>query len=216
MQEKNFTQEEIKSMTLCERILRISNELDVVKDGHNDFSNYDYIRPDDLQNALKPLLLKYMTFYHFNVIKDDVSNENIAVLTVRKVESNDEEFEYSMKVSDIAIKGANVVQSAGGLRTYCKRYLCMDCFFISDNSDDLDNNKQTESKPVAQPIIPSPPTNELTLLLRKAKVLAGEKNKINSEATLAIVKKYAPSAKINDITDIEVLNNLMNELEGVK
>lgn len=219
MDKEQSSDNKVESPSLKERMVLIANELIIGKDGRNTFSDYDYIRPDDLQNALKPLLLKYKVFYFFNVIKDEVSGRNIATLELSDFDSEYEPIKYSMEVEDIIIKGANSVQSAGGVRTYCKRYLLMDAFDIADNADDLDNNKTTEDKPTTKTNkspTNSRPTDKRQELIMKAKAIAIIKSKIDLEATLALVTNYSPETKkIADIVKIETLNELITELKKI-
>jgi hypothetical protein len=143
---------DIGTMTVRERIVRISNELKISKEGRNTFSDYDYIRPDDLQDALKPLYLKYRIFAHFGMRKlKDGKNE--AVLRIEDWNTDSGRQIYTLTVDDISIKGANSAQNVGGLRTYCNKYLLMTAFNISSDEDDLDNGKNTnggDKKPKAE------------------------------------------------------------------
>lgn len=134
----------IEMMSIKERIIRISNELKIEKTGWNTYGEYAYITPEDLENALRPLLLKYRTFTHLDV-RHMENGRNIAVLTISTFENDDDVQIYTMDVPDITLKAANAAQSVAGLRTYCSRYLKMSAFNVAENSDDLDANNNSDT-----------------------------------------------------------------------
>lgn len=134
----------IEMMSVKERIIRISNELKIEKTGWNTYGEYAYITPEDLENALRPLLLKYRTFTHLDV-RHMENGRNIAVLTISTFENDDDVQIYTMDVPDITLKAANAAQSVAGLRTYCSRYLKMSAFNVAENSDDLDANNNSDT-----------------------------------------------------------------------
>jgi len=133
-----------KEMSVKERMMRISNELKVEKTGWNAYSTYAYSTPSDIDNPLKPLLLKYRLFQHFALRKkDDDSNE--AILRIEDFDSDDGRQIYTMTSKDITLKATNVAQSTAGLRTFCRRYLQMTAFNISDDNSDYDAQEVEKS-----------------------------------------------------------------------
>lgn len=173
----------IGMMSVKERIIRISNELKIEKTGWNTYGEYAYITPEDLENALRPLLLKYRTFTHLDV-RHMENGRNIAVLTISTFENDDDAQIYTMDVPDITLKAANAAQSVAGLRTYCSRYLKMSAFNVAENSDDLDANNNSD-------------TGENKKGTAKEKQSAEKKNpdeKIKDELTDFCKKKIAEDA----------------------
>lgn len=196
-----FKPEEIKSMSVKERIIRVSNELKIEKTGWNAYGEYAYITPEDLENALRPLLLKYRLFTHIDV-KHIEDNRNIAKLTITSFESDEDPQIYTMNVPDISLKAASAVQSVAGLRTYCTRYLKMSAFNVAENSDDLDSGEAGQDKKPAKKTA-EPKKNpdekvkdELTEFC-KAKIAENSANrpKINE-----MLKNYGANGVIKDMT----------------
>ena len=199
------TQEKI--MSVKERIVRISNEMKVEKTGWNAYSNYAYVTPSDLDNELKPLLEKYRLFIHFTVQKmDDGKNE--AILRVEDWDSESDCQIYNMVTEDITLKAANTAQSTAGLRTFCRRYLLMTAFSVSDDDSDYDaqdntgsgksskNQKKVGEEPDAQKNPDEKVKDELISLCKDkiAEAKAVEKEKEMRDAINAITKKYEPKA----------------------
>jgi len=127
---------------LKERIVIIANEAKIVKTGENTFSDYEYIKPGLLLNVLKPLLLKYHVFNHF---EGEELEDGKTKYTLR-LEDFDSEvaITYTMTVEAVVVKGANAVQGKGAQRTYVYRYLLMTAFDIADDNDDLDSDHMSK------------------------------------------------------------------------
>lgn len=191
--------DEIKSMSVKERIVRVSNEIKIEKTGWNAYGEYAYITPEDLENALKPLLLKYRLFTHVNVNHLE-NGRNIATLKIEDFDNDDDYQIYSMDVPDITLKAANAVQSVGGLRTFCTRYLKMSAFSVAENTDDFDNMENGgESKSSSKTKAENPDQkvkNELTEICKeKIKELGGDKT-----AVYEVLKKYETNGVIKNMT----------------
>lgn len=134
-------------ISLKEKILNISNDLRIKKEGKNTFSKYDYFTPDDILSNLNPLLHTHKVFCHFDLLRND--NEYKATLTVSDC-SSEQSLIYNMETPPLEIRGANPVQAVGGLMTYCKRYLLMNAFNIADNKDDLDAGELNKKVEIAE------------------------------------------------------------------
>lgn len=216
-QEQNSTvtnNDDITAMTVKERIIRISNELRVEKEGRNTYSDYEYIKPDDLQNALKPLYLKYRIFAHFGVRKlKDGRNE--AVLRVEDFGTDTGRQIYTMVSDDIQIKGANSAMNVAALRTYCNRYLLMTAFNISSNDDDLDNdrNQNGDGKVQKKPVQAKKSEEESA----KAELirLCQEKAKTDRQKVIDLITKYEASGTAAKVSGISNITALINELKTI-
>jgi hypothetical protein len=202
-----------KEMSVKERIIRISNELRVEKTGWNAYSTYAYNTPSDIDNPLKPLLLKYRLFPHFALRKKE-NNKNEAVLRVEDFDSEDGRQIYTMTTEDITLKAANTAQSSAGLRTFCRRYLLMTAFNISDDESDYDaqdsadDKKQGKKSAVGEPKEekknPDEKLKEELIDLCRTKISeakASGKEKEMREAVDGVNKKYEPkTGSIKDMT----------------
>ena len=202
---------DISAMTVKERIVRISNELRITKEGRNTYSEYDYIRPNDIQEALKPLYLKYGVFTHFGMRKNN-QGKNEGVLRVEDWNTDVGRQIYTMAVDDIQIKGANAAQNVGGLRTYCHKYLLMTAFNISSDEDDLDNDKNRgeDKAPKAAAKKDEPKTESADLIK-----LCQEKAKIDKNAVIGAIKKYHESGIIHNVKKPEDIRKLTEDLKKI-
>jgi hypothetical protein len=188
---------EKEQKSLKARVLLISNEIRVKKDGTNDFSKYDYFTPDGILTILNPLLLKYSVFTQFVLIKNE--NTYTGKLYVSDTETGDS-LNYELESPEITIKGANPVQALGGLQTYLKRYLLMNAFNIADNKDDYDSNAQQEKKQDIQKKTPVAKFDEKKLTACKTKAeLSDYFNSLSpTEHSEEVIKKFtALKEKLN-------------------
>jgi len=127
-----------KDLSIAERIIAIQNEIRVNKDGHNTFSNYDYFRPDEILQALNPLLKKYNVYIKFD-LEEKSERTYTAKTTVKNAEGTAEEI-YIFDINKALVKGANEAQNSGATMTYAKRYSLMNIFNIAEDSSDFDSD----------------------------------------------------------------------------
>lgn len=135
-----------EKLSVKRRIVLISNELRVGKDGKNTYSNYDYFKPDDIMKALNPLLEKYNLITMFNLFYKGEYYQ--AELIIADCDGN-ENIEYIFDIQKATVKGANEAQNSGATLTYAKRYSLMSAFNIADNDADFDSEKSTIQHKVA-------------------------------------------------------------------
>lgn len=192
-------EENIKNMSVKERTARISNELVVIKTGFNEYSKYTYITPEDLFTPLKPLLLKYRLRMLYNVRRTR-DGRNEAVLRIEDFDTDVGRLIYTMNVGDITLKSANEVQSMGGLRTYCKRYLVMDAFDVVENTDDLDSKDTTSDDKKNKKEAKKDPTNEAKMELQTICREKIKENEGSRETIMEILKKFEPAGQIKNFT----------------
>ncbi len=138
-----------KSKSVKERIVLISNEIRVSKDGKNEFTKSGYFQPDDILKALNPLLQKYRLILEFDMQFIKEIEMYRGELTVADFDDDKETRVFHFDIPMQELKGAGRAQSAGATQTYCKRYMLMNAFNLADNKADLDNSK---NKPVAETI----------------------------------------------------------------
>lgn len=189
----------VKEMSVKERIARISSELVVIKTGFNEYSKYLYITPEDLFTPLKPLLLKYRLSMLYNVRRTR-DGRNEAVLRIEDFDTDVGRLIYTMNVGDITLKSANEVQSMGGLRTYCKRYLVMDAFNVVENSDDLDSKDTAPDDKKSKKEAKKDPANEAKTELQTICREKIKENENNRETIMEILKKFDSAGQIKNFT----------------
>lgn len=140
-----------KELTVKAKILKISNEIRIDKEGKNPFQNFDYFRPDDIARALNPLLEKYELVIFFNMPFDSVSNMYQCTLTIESI-SSDDKIVYRYDTPLTKVQGSSEAQGAGATMTYARRYLLQNAFNIAENGNDLDNKSFSTQKPATAPI----------------------------------------------------------------
>lgn len=117
-------------MILYEKINKIKNAIliaNLKKSGFNKFSNFSYYELADITPTIIQLCNEYKVMTQFNFDKD------YATLKIVNIEDPSEHLTYSSPMVDIDIKGANKMQSLGGVETYQRRYLYMMAFDIIEN-----------------------------------------------------------------------------------
>jgi hypothetical protein len=134
-------------LSVKERIVKISNEIRIGKDGKNSFQNYEYFKPDDIAKALNPLLERHELLIHFNMPYSKEKGMYEAKLTIVDIKSDDQVV-YLFDIPLTELKGTGMAQNAGATMTYAKRYLQMNVFNLADNSADPDNEKNKPAEKV--------------------------------------------------------------------
>ena len=145
----------IKTQSTIERIMRVSNEIRISKDGKNSFQNYEYFKPDDINKAIVPVLLEHGLYAKFDMIFNAEKGVYQGSLRIGNFENKDDFEIYSLDVKEALVKGASPVQCSGATMTYLKRYILMNAFNLADNKDDPDShasvNNAKEVKPETKP-----------------------------------------------------------------
>ena len=129
---------EIKKPSVKERIVLISNEIRISKEGKNEFTRSGYFQPDDILRAINPLLKAHRLIAEFDMefIKEiEMYRGTLTIEDFDTAASRAYKFDIPMQ----ELKGAGRAQSAGATQTYCKRYMFMNTFNLADNKADLDN-----------------------------------------------------------------------------
>ena len=124
---------------LNESIIKIRVELqkkDIKKSGKNEFAHFNYYELKDFLPYLNELMLEEKINDRF-YIKD-----NIAYLELIKGEER-QMYEIPFMMGDLP-KGMQLIQHLGAINTYCKRYLYLNAFGITDGEviDSLPNEEQ--------------------------------------------------------------------------
>lgn len=147
--ENEETQENLKTLSLDESIIRIRVELQnskLKKTGFNEYAGFYYFNLSDFLPRLNELELKYGVNDRFSIEND------YATLQITK---NGEGIIYKMpfKIFDTPInkngqKSMQDIQYLGAMNTYYKRYLYTNAFGITDGEiiDSMDNTDQANKK----------------------------------------------------------------------
>lgn len=133
MKEEN-KQVDYSKLNIYQKIQKIKKEISekkLKKTGENKYSGFKYYELNDFVPALIELCDKYQIFTKFELEQDE------ATLTILNCENTKEVVDYSMPTADLELKGANKIQSIGGVQTYLRRYLYMIAFDIVE-SDTFD------------------------------------------------------------------------------
>jgi len=146
-EETKTVKKEQASMSVKSRIVKISNEIRVGKDGKNTFQNYDYFKPDDIAKALNPLLEKYNVIALFNMVFSKEKEMYEGKIAIEDLDSQDF-VNYQFDIPLTTLKGTGEAQNAGATLTYCKRYMIMSIFNLGDNSSDPDNEKNKPAEKI--------------------------------------------------------------------
>ena len=128
-----------------QRAREIIKENDIKKDGHNDYSNYDYFTPSIVSQIITPPCKELGLVTLFSLLKDD--NGLFGRLVIQDIEDEKENLIFEMRTEMPSLKATNAAQMMGGCDTYTRRYLLMNAFDINDNKADPDSqdNRPRES-----------------------------------------------------------------------
>jgi hypothetical protein len=130
-------------MNIYEKIVEISNELRIGKDGNNEFKSFRYFKPDDIAQAINPLLKKHKIIIFFDMPFNKAKEMYEGKLTIASTETGADagNATYQFDIPLTSVAAASPAQNAGATLTYCKRYMIMSAFNIADNQADPDADK---------------------------------------------------------------------------
>lgn len=126
--------EQKEKLNIYQKIQKVKKEISnkkLKKTGENKYSGFKYYELTDFVPTLIELCDTYQLFTMFELVSDK------AILTIINSENLEEKIDYTMPTADLELKGANKIQSIGGVQTYLRRYLYMNAFDIVE-SDTLD------------------------------------------------------------------------------
>jgi len=133
-------------MEIYKKIAKAKEEIkssDLKKAGHNDYSNYDYFTPDQIELLVFGACSNNKLTTTFNLKRNEFGI--YGVLAVIDIDSF-EKVEYEMATDIPTITATNIAQQLGGCMTYTERYLKMSAFGISENALDPDSNPKPKTK----------------------------------------------------------------------
>jgi len=118
------------------------------KAGWNDFSNYAYYTPEQVDLLVNNVCDKFGLMHCFDMPRDE--HGIYGKMTIYDIESGEEKV-FVMATDIPSITATNICQQLGGAMTFTNRYMLQDIFNIVDNNLDFDTQKpQNQSNPAAQ------------------------------------------------------------------
>jgi len=165
---------------------QLIKEMELKKQGHNDYSNYDYFTPEQVGSMVYGACKKTKLLTTFDLLKDE--NGYFGALKIYDLEGTGV-LEFKMATAIPDIKATNITQQIGGAMTYTERYLKMSAFDIQDNNLDPDSqDHRQESSPITSKKQTTPDSTLDSLLPKEfAKFNNGDEITINKE-TYAVLK----------------------------
>lgn len=152
-----------KKQSIYEKLANIQNELKAPKNQYNSFGKYNYRNAEDIEEALKPICLKYRaTCLISEVTTEELANELITRVTVSLMDWDSENVVtvVGRAREERTKKGMDASQVSGGAQSYATKYALSQMFLIDDSKDadtDADyiqtgraNQKQAPAKPKKQ------------------------------------------------------------------
>lgn len=121
------------------------HKLELKKSGHNKFANFKYFELGDFLVPATQLLQEA------NLCPIVTFTNELATMTLVNGENVNEQITFTSPMKDLSLKGANEMQSLGGVETYQTRYLYIQLLNIveSDSFDAVsgtDANKQVKNE----------------------------------------------------------------------
>lgn len=134
------------------KVLKLINEIEVPKSQYNSFGKYNFRNNEDIQTALKPLLLKYGLMEQARTEMLEMNNELMLHVHVDIFDPdnlNDIASGDGWAVIDINKKGMDKAQATGASQSYASKYAYGQALKLDDTKDaDSTNKGQTR---VSQP-----------------------------------------------------------------
>lgn len=117
-------------MNIYEKIQKAKmmlTEANLKKSGINKFSNFQYYELADFMPSV------IMTFNELKLFSKVTFTDEMATLKIINAENPTEIEEYTSPMKTLELKGANAMQSLGGVETYQRRYLYMSALDITES-----------------------------------------------------------------------------------
>ena len=216
-----------KKQSIYEKLANIQNELKAPKNQYNSFGKYNYRNAEDIEEALKPICLKYRaTCLISEVTTEELASELITKVTVSLMDWDSDSVitVVGRAREERTKKGMDASQVSGGAQSYATKYALSQMFLIDDSKDadtDADyiqsgraNQKQTLAKPKKQ--------DEPVISVEKANYYLKEIAKISTEKGKedgSIVKWFLNHLGVVDYkmikqSQIEDADMLLDKLKG--
>lgn len=216
-----------KKQSIYEKLANIQNELKAPKNQYNSFGKYNYRNAEDIEEALKPICLKYRaTCLISEVTTEELANELITRVTVSLMDWDSENVVtvVGRAREERTKKGMDASQVSGGAQSYATKYALSQMFLIDDSKDadtDADyiqtgraNQKQAPAKPKKQdePVISIEKAN---YYLKEIATISSEKGKQDGSIAQWFLQ-YLNVADYKQIkqSQVEKAEMLLGKLKG--
>lgn len=126
------------------KILKLINEIEVPKSQYNSFGKYNFRNNEDIQTALKPLLLKYGLMEKAETEMFEMNGElmlHVHVDIFDPDNPNDIASGDGWAVIDINKKGMDKAQATGASQSYASKYAYGQALKLDDTKDADSTNK---------------------------------------------------------------------------
>ena len=127
-----------KKQSIYEKLANIQNELKAPKNQYNSFGKYNYRNAEDIEEALKPICLKYRaTCLISEVTTEELASELITKVTVSLMDwDGDNVITVTGRAREERTKkGMDASQVSGGAQSYATKYALSQMFLIDDSKD---------------------------------------------------------------------------------
>ena len=214
-----------KKQSIYEKLANIQNELKAPKNQYNSFGKYNYRNAEDIEEALKPICLKYRaTCLISEVTTEELASELITKGTVSLMDWDSDSVitVVGRAREERTKKGMDASQVSGGAQSYATKYALSQMFLIDDSKDadtDADyiqsgraNQKQASAKKKDEPVISVEKAN---YYLKEIAAISTEKGKEDG----SIVKWFLNHLGVVDYkmikqSQIEDADMLLDKLKG--
>lgn len=194
-----------KLLSLRAKLMHIQEELKAPKNLFNKFGNYYYRNAESIQEALKPLEVKYgvMVTLTDNI---EVIGERVYVKAVANIfdtESNDSISVWAYAREAETKKGMDDAQVTGATSSYARKYALNGLFLLDDTKDVDSEEYQAQSKQEA-----NKPTS------KKAEPKKAEPKALSDKEMTFLKQRYTGDnlAKLLDFYKIERLDDIDPEV----
>lgn len=126
------------------KVLKLINEIEVPKSQYNSFGKYNFRNNEDIQTALKPLLLQYGLMEKASTEMLEMNNElmlHVHVDIFDPDNPNDITSGDGWAVIDINKKGMDKAQATGASQSYASKYAYGQALKLDDTKDADSTNK---------------------------------------------------------------------------
>jgi hypothetical protein len=214
-----------KKQSIFEKLANIQNELKAPKNQYNSFGKYNYRNAEDIEEALKPICLKYRaTCLISEVTTEELASELITKVTVSLMDWDSENVVtvIGRAREERTKKGMDASQVSGGAQSYATKYALSQMFLIDDSKDadtDADyiqsgraNQKQAPAKKKDEPVISVEKAN---YYLKEIAIIAEAKGKEDG----SIAKWFLQHLNVADYkqikqSQVEQAEMLLGKLKG--
>lgn len=160
------------------KTLQLINEISVPKSQYNSFGKYNFRNNEDIQTALKPMLVKFGLIEKVSSTVEDIAGQvvvGVHVLIQDPENPTDIISGDGYAIVDVNKKGMDAGQATGASQSYASKYAYGQALMlddIKDNDDSSNSPKASNTKPQAKPraVKPIYPKSEVDKLVAQKKM----------------------------------------------